>query len=353
MNLRCAISRAAACAFAVLLLAAALLCMGGRVALAASSSASSDGEAAASSSADASAAADKTVYPVTYPYTFTNADGSTTEIPAQPERVASTSVSITGTLLALEAPVIATSQDAKGANFAQWASVAEEREVASLWSAGEVNVEALAAQSPDLIVVASSGADSALDYVDQFKEIAPTIIVDYSKYSWQELAEVLGPVVNIDPATLVESYDKYVAEAKEKITVPEGTAAIVSFNGAESNNPIGKNTGPHAALLKALGFTIEEPDQAWHNSGGTRSDFVFASFENLTELTSPTIVFIRSALEGENSAMARYLAEETLANTPAAQTGQLYSMGPNSFRMDYYSAIEAVDALVSQLGSAE
>ena len=39
-----------------------------------------------------------------WPRVFENADGTTTEIPAQPERILSTAVSVTGTLLAIDAP---------------------------------------------------------------------------------------------------------------------------------------------------------------------------------------------------------------------------------------------------------
>ena len=42
-----------------------------------------------------------------FPLTFENADGTTTEIPAQPERIVSTAVTLTGGLLSFDAPVIA------------------------------------------------------------------------------------------------------------------------------------------------------------------------------------------------------------------------------------------------------
>lgn len=121
-----------------------------------------------------------------WPRTFTNADGSTTEIPAQPERIVSTTVSTTGTLLAFDAPVIASATAGNGEFFAQWDDVADERGVENLWAAGEVDLEAVYSFDPDLIVVSISGADSLADNVDELGEIAPTIVIDYGGQTWQE-----------------------------------------------------------------------------------------------------------------------------------------------------------------------
>src|SRR5690606_29645295 len=68
-----------------------------------------------------------------WPRSFGNADGSVTEIPAQPQRILSTSVTITGTLLAVDAPVVASGSAGNGTFFAQWAELAEERGVENAW----------------------------------------------------------------------------------------------------------------------------------------------------------------------------------------------------------------------------
>ena len=59
-----------------------------------------------------------------WPRTFDNVDGSRTEIPTRPQRILSTSVSTTGTLLAIGAPVVASGSAGNGRFFAQWADVA-------------------------------------------------------------------------------------------------------------------------------------------------------------------------------------------------------------------------------------
>lgn len=111
-----------------------------------------------------------------------------------PQRIVSTSVTVTGTLLAINAPVIASGatapnnrvSDAQGF-FRQWGDVAKQRGVQRLYI-GEPNAEAIAGQAPDLIIIAATGGDSALKLYDQLSAIAPVMVVNYDDKSWQELA---------------------------------------------------------------------------------------------------------------------------------------------------------------------
>ncbi|WP_106506774.1 Fe2+-enterobactin ABC transporter substrate-binding protein [Brachybacterium timonense] len=283
-----------------------------------------------------------------WPRTFTNADGTTTEIPKQPQRIVSTSVSVSGTLLAFDAPVVASGSAGNGKFFAQWADVAEKRDVANLWAAGEVDLESVHAYEPDLIVVSASGADSVADQVADLQEIAPTIVVDYGGQTWQQLAEELGEATGLEDnvKTTVSDFDAYVAEAAEKITVPEGKANIVSFNGPGESNPIARAGSAQSQLLSELGFTIEDPNPDWHTQDNLREDFVWASYENLTELTAET-TFILSQDDGGAQAFAD---DPVLANLPSVKARQVYGLGPNSFRIDKYSATEIVDAVVAAFG---
>src|SRR5690606_18324712 len=138
----------------------------------------------------------------------------------------------------------------------------------------------------------------------------------------------------------------YVADAAAKITVPEGTANIISFNGPGETNPIARAGSAHAEILTALGFEVEDPPVEWHSQPQAREDFVFAPYENLTELTSAT-TFILS----QDNAGARAFAEDTtLANLPSVAGGSVYGLGKNSFRIDQYSATEIVDSVVENLG---
>jgi ABC-type Fe2+-enterobactin transport system substrate-binding protein len=279
-----------------------------------------------------------------WPREFKNADGSKTEIKEKPKKIVSTSVTVTGTLLAFDAPVVASGSDAGGEFFGQWADVAKDRGVKNMWPAGKVDLEAVYGEDPDLIVVSAEGADSAKDQVDELKDVAPTIVVDYGGQTWQDLAKQLGSATGMEKEAkkAVSEFDDYVSQAAKKIDVPSGKANIVSYNGPGETNPIAMKGSAQAEVLSGLGFQIEDPDPKWRAMGGPRKDFVFANYENLTELTGD-ISFI---LSEDNKGAQKFAKDKTLANVPSVKKGEVYGLGKNSFRVDMYSATEIVDAVV-------
>lgn len=285
----------------------------------------------------------------TWPRSFTNLDGSQTEIPSKPKRILSTSVTLTGTLLAIKAPVVASGSAANGQFFAQWEHVAKEHEMENAWPAGKVDLEAVYATEPDLIIVTASGAGSTKDQLDAFRQVAPTILVDDGALSWQELATELGNATGLEEqaAASIAEFDAYVASARARIKIPTGKANIISFNGAGQSNPIARPGGPHAALLTALGFEIEAPDQAWHTQAASRDDFVWADYERLVDLKAETTFLLRV---DDNRATA-FRNDPVLANLPSVKNGQVFGLGIHSFRIDYYSGKEIVDGIAAKFGN--
>lgn len=282
-----------------------------------------------------------------WPRTFTNADGSTTTIETRPERIVST-VSVTGTLLSIDAPVVGSGAGGNGEFFGQWADIAEEQDVETLWNAGSVDLEALVGADPDLIVTSASGADSLTDNLAELRDIAPTIVVDNAGQTWQELAEDLGEATGLEDEAeeTVSEFDAYVVDAAGKITVPDGTANIISYNGPGEQNPIARAGSAQAGILTELGFEIEDPPVEWHTQPKAREDFVWATYENLTELTADTTFILSQDDEG-----ARTFAEDpVLANLPSVRNDSVYGLGENSFRIDKYSATEIVDGVVENFG---
>lgn len=279
---------------------------------------------------------------------FENADGSITPIPARPVRILSTSVAITGTLLAIDAPVVASASAANGEFFAQWADVAQQRGVENVWPAGSVDLEAAHAVKPDLIVVSSGGGDSALAQLSELREIAPTIVLDYGGQTWQDLATRLGDATGLEEraAARLTDFDARVAATAARITIPAGAANIVSYNGPGMSNPIAAGTGAHARLLGALGFTIEEPDAGWHSNAESSTAFVWAQYEHLTQLTAPTTFLLRVG----DDRVAAFVNDPVLANLPSVRSRQVYGLGEHSFRIDYYSGLEIVDRIQARFG---
>lgn len=301
----------------------------------------SNGSAEAESTESAAATAQ-------WPRTIVHEAGETV-IDAKPENIVSTSLSVTGTLLAIDAPVTSTSVSTARSGtadengfFTQWADVAVERGVEPLYTIGELDLEAVIAEDPDLIVVSTSGADSVLDQYDALSEIAPTIVVNYGDQTWQDLAEELGEATGLEEkaASVVEEFDASVAETAEAMAIEPGTtASIVSFNAGDVS-PVGKSTGPHSQLVTALGFTVVDPDEQFDTSTQKREDFAFTSYEGLSASVTGDYTFLISSTEATVEA---FTGDLTLANLPSVQAGQVYSMGPESFRLDYFSASDIID----------
>lgn len=281
-----------------------------------------------------------------WPRIFTSADGSKVEIKKQPKRILSASVSITGTLLAMNAPVVASSTAANGQFFAQWDHIAKEKNIEKLWSAGSVSLEMAYLYEPDLIVVSINGGDTVYPQVSQFQQIAPTIVLDYGKQGWESLAQQLAQATGQEKETalLLQHFEQLVKAGKEKLQLPEGKVNIISYFGAGTVNPVSLPTSPHAILLQQLGFTIESADLAWQPKGKAVSDFVWAQYEHLTQLTAPT-TFLLSGTQKEADV---FMADPILANIPSVKNKQVYGLGANSFRVDYYSAQEMINDIVAR-----
>lgn len=289
-----------------------------------------------------------------WPRTITHEKGEL-ELDSQPERIVSTSISATGTLLAIDAPVVASAAtspsditDDKGF-FSQWADVADERGVEVLYSNLEFDLESLIAADPDLVVVSTSGADSVVDNYDQIAAQFPTIVVDYSKQTWQDLASQLGEATGheADATAAVDDFADYTSQAAEKITAPAGGASIISFNGPGSDQGVAKKTGPHAQLLESLGVEVHEAPEDLDTSEQVRSDFAFVTLENLSQAIGGESVFL---LSGTDETVTAFESEPVLANVPAVTSSKVYPLGPTSFRIDYYSGKQFVDAVVEALG---
>lgn len=278
---------------------------------------------------------------------FDNADGSVTAIAQPPQRILSTSVAITGTLLAIDAPVVASASTAKNQFFAQWAGVAKQRGVENVWAAGSIDLETAYAVQPDLIVVATSGNDSAMAQLAELQKIAPAIVLNYGDQTWQDLALQLGRATGREAvaAERIAAFDQHVAQARERMRVPQGKTNIISFNGPGMGNPIATHESPHGRLLGALGFDIEEPDPSWQtNTAGARKDFIWAPYENLSRLSAQTTFLLNVDDDGTRG----FSADPVLGNLPSVRAAQVYGLGRNSFRIDYYSASAIVDELAAK-----
>lgn len=286
-----------------------------------------------------------------WPREFHNADGSLTQILTKPQRILSTSVSITGTLLAIDAPVVASAMAFNGRYFGQWDTVAKARKVEKLWPAGSVDLEQVYAVAPDLIVVSINGGDSARAQLAELRQIAPTIVLDYGSQSWQNLARQLGEATGLEPQVnaRIAEFDAVLVDCRSKMVIPAGLVNIISYNGPGVSNPIASRDGMYGQLLSSLGFTLEAPNPAWHSALTPPKDAIWAEYENLTQLSAPTTFLLNANAEQ----VAAFLHDPMLANLPSVRNQQVYSLGLNSFRIDYFSAKEIARDIARQFAPSQ
>ncbi len=164
----------------------------------------------------------------------------------KPARIVSTSVTLTGSLLAIDAPVVASGATTPNNRFAddqgfmrQWSDVAKARHVARLYI-GEPNAETVAAQMPDLILISATGGDSALALYDQLSAIAPTL----DDKSWRLLTQ-LGEITGQEKqaAARIAEFEAQLTTVKQRIP------AAHSANLWTPESTQGK-------LLTQVGFTL-------------------------------------------------------------------------------------------------
>ncbi|WP_246659310.1 Fe2+-enterobactin ABC transporter substrate-binding protein [Rhizobium sp. FY34] len=290
-----------------------------------------------------------------WPRTIQHAAGELT-LPAKPKRILSTTPSVTGILLAMQAPLLATAAttpspltDDKGF-FIQWADVADQRAVEVLYPNLSFDIEAIIGWEPDLVIGSATGADSIVQYLPELQaQGIPTLVVNYSNQSWQELATQLGAATGLEREATesINRFDARIRKVAQAIQPPKEPVSIVGYDISGSFS-IGKLHSPQGQLLAALGLTVSELPATLKSQVSRSSNADFISRENLPAAITGTHVFLLRATEHD---VADFLADPLLANLTAVQKKQVYPLGPTSFRIDYYSGLEMADVVAHSLGT--
>ncbi|PRQ11227.1 Fe2+-enterobactin ABC transporter substrate-binding protein [Corynebacterium sp. 13CS0277] len=326
------------------------------LALTGCSNSETDSTGAATSTAATSAAAATQAAEASWPRTISTPKGDV-EIKEQPKRIVSTAVTLTGSLLTIDAPVIATGgakadtplADSDGF-FKQWAEVAHERDVKPLYQLTP-NAEAILAEQPDLVIMAASGQDSAVDLYDQISAVVPTIVIDYSDKDWQEIATELGEATGLEANAeqAIADYNKEIDAIKADIALPEQPTSALVYNLKKAEYNIFTKDSAQGRLLTSLGFTVAEPDASLGNNakeGKKRSDIVTVSGENLSQALNGESVVI---IAGDEKNVTALKENPTLAEAPYVTGDRVYDAGLDSFRLDSYSSIDMARRLQEQL----
>ncbi|EOC8681600.1 Fe2+-enterobactin ABC transporter substrate-binding protein [Enterobacter roggenkampii] len=271
---------------------------------------------------------------------------------SKPTRIVSTSVTLTGSLLAIDAPVVASgattpnNRVADGQGFLrQWGDIAKQRKVARLYI-GEPSAEAVAAQMPDLILISATGGDSALALYDQLSAIAPTLIINYDDKSWQALLTQLGAITGHEKqaAERIAAFDKQLAQVKQQMTLPPQPVNAIVYTAAAHSANLWTAESAQGKLLHQLGFTLADLPAGLQTSTsqGKRHDIIQLGGENLATGLNGEGLFV---FAGDEKDVAAIYANPLLAHLQSVKNKRVWALGTETFRLDYYSAMLVLQRL--------
>lgn len=283
-----------------------------------------------------------------WPRTFKDKRG-TQVLTQAPQRIVSTSVTLTGSLLAIDAPVVASgsttannrTSDSQGF-FRQWGDIARERGITKI-GRGEVSVEMVAMQKPDLILISATGGDSSLAFYDQLSALAPVIVVSYDDKSWQELLRELSRITGHEKQAgqRISEFTDAFNQMKEQITqLPQPVNALVWDSLSQSANVWTEDSAQGQFLTQAgVRLAPMPPSVRPRMTQGKRHDIVPLAGENLVNGLTGNSLLLFAATDNDRLSL---LKSPLLSHLPAVAANQVYAMGPETFRLDYYSAMGLV-----------
>ena len=242
-----------------------------------------------------------------WPRQITDSRGTHT-LESQPQRIVSTSVTLTGSLLAIDAPVIASGATTPNNRVAddqgflrQWSKVAKERKLQRLYIGDK---------------------------------------------SWQSLLTQLGEITGHEKqaAERIAQFDKQLAAAKEQIKLPPQPVTAIVYTAAAHSANLWTPESAQGQMLEQLGFTLAKLPAGLNasQSQGKRHDIIQLGGENLAAGLNGESLFL---FAGDQKDADAIYANPLLAHLPAVQNKQVYALGTETFRLDYYSAMQVLDRL--------
>ena len=275
-----------------------------------------------------------------------------------PQRIVSTSVTLSGTLLAIEAPLVASGATMPNTNVAsekgfmrQWDSIADQRGVQALYQS-EPNAEAIIKAQPDLIIISTTGADSAMRLYDQLKDIAPTLVIRYDDKSWLQLAQIFGDFFGLEAQakSVIDSFQQQTAETKKNITLPPQPTTAMVYTLDDSGASIWTSQSAQGRLLEELGFTLATIPESIKGdiSMGVRNDIIIAKGERFPDAVTGKSILLFSA---EKAIEQQVLDNPFLQSNQAVKAKKVYAVGSDTFRLDYYSATNLLIRLQTLFGN--
>jgi iron complex transport system substrate-binding protein len=265
-----------------------------------------------------------------------------TEVDVDPQKIFTYDFAALSVLDALGVEVAGVPKQNVPEAYAQYAG----DDVQDIGTLFEPDYELVAAEQPDLIIVAGRSSEA----YPQLSEIAPTIDLSNDWATFHDSvvanAETLAPVFDAqdEVADLVADLDAAVADVQAKAE-DAGTALVVLTSGGEVTA-----YGPGSRfgfLHDSLGLTpaVEDVEAATHGEA--------VSFEFLLE-TDPDWLFVvdRDAATGEGTQNAeQVLDNEVVHRTTAWQEGQVVYLDPTTWYI-INGGVPTLTAMAEEVGAA-
>ncbi|MEU7818006.1 ABC transporter substrate-binding protein [Pseudonocardia sp. NPDC049154] len=217
--------------------------------------------------------------------------------------------------------------------FLQWAGQAVDRGVTGL-GGPTVRVESVAARQPDVIVGSAVGADAVTPEIyAQLSAIAPTIVLDHSRLSWQELSAQLGrDLGRVAEATAAEQ--EYTARASAVGAGLDTSREAVAVTVTDNGFTVFTAESAQGTLLAGLGLRLKAVAPSGASGlGGSEvcRDVVPVAGENAGVFGDASLFFVNATDED----VAGYrTAQPVLGSLPAFAENRVHALGPESFRLD-------------------
>jgi iron complex transport system substrate-binding protein len=289
-----------------------------------------------------------------FPVSIANKFG-TTEIPAKPERIVTVGFHEQDWLYAMGIAPVAVREWYAGYKYATWPWADDVRKAVNaeptVLGSGDLDMEAIAALNPDLIIATWSGITK--EQYGLLSQIAPTLAQsgDYEDFGMpfddetRMIAKAVGQV-SAGETIISTINDKISAIAAAHPEWPNSTAAVAFFYEGQPGAYFSYD--PRAALVGRLGINVTDIDKL----GDPSTDFyVTVSPENLDKIDSDALIWL-GATEPATEATVTGLPLYPQMNA-TVKGGQIWSTdGVFEGAFSFASPLSipfALDAMVPQL----
>lgn len=284
--------------------------------------------------------------------------GEEVEVPAEPERVVTLDLTPTLNLALLgldplTAPLdMAPYFDADFERFAPEGVDLESYEVVGF--AAELNLEAVAALQPDLVMGYSGIAEEDPGVLDQLEQIAPTVLYDFgTNADWRGRfrteAEILG---RTDQAAALEAQYEEVAAEAAAVEVPPVAFVRLEIDGGGTWRLEDPASSVPGSVLADAGLDLFQPPADVGELNPTQSFYPEISAERLDILAGAGAIVVQDlSTFGQEDPVGQFAQNPLWQRLPAVEQGAVTTLPAEVFNGGTYaSGILTIEAVAGTFG---